>query len=131
VTRQITLPAGTVLELALDTPVSSRASKTNDLIRAHVAKAVLVDRKIVIPAGAPAEGTVVEANPSAVDGRASIIVKFDHVTVEGQSYGITTLGVMREAADGDKSGASLEVRLGSGTLLRATIEEPVRIRAPI
>jgi hypothetical protein len=172
---EMTVPAGTAIELALDTPVSSDKSKQEDTVRAHVTKPVVVDGMTVIPAGAPAVGTVVDAKPSGrLKGRATVTLNFNRITVAETPYRIHTTPVMREAAEskgadsakkigigagagaiigaiaGGKKGAAIgagvgagagtgvavetkgkEVSLGAGSAVRTTIQDPVKINAPM
>jgi hypothetical protein len=171
---EMEVPAGTPLEIVLETPVSSATSHAEDAVRGHVAKAVTVGGMTTIPVGAPVSGTVVEANPSGkVKGRASIALRFNRVTVAETPYTIRTARIEREAeatkgedakkvgigagagavigaiAGGGKgaaigtavgagagTGAVLatkgkEVSIGSGVTLRTTIEDPVKINAPM
>jgi len=171
---EMTVPAGTALELALETPVSSDKSKPEDTVRAHVTKPVVIDSMTVIPAGAQAMGTVVEAQPSGrVKGRATVTISFNRVVVANTPYTIRTARIMREAAAtkgedakkigigagagavvgaiaGGKKGAAIgtavgagagtgvvvatkgnEIGLGAGATVRTTIQEPVKINAPM
>src|SRR5205823_1682945 len=74
---EMEVPAGTGLDIVLDTAVSSATSKVEDAVKGHVAKAVDVGGMTTIPAGAAVSGTVVEANPSGkVKGRALIALRF-------------------------------------------------------
>ena len=161
---EMTVPAGTALELALETPVSSDKSKPP----------VVIDSMTVIPAGAQAMGTVVEAQPSGrVKGRATVTISFNRVVVANTPYTIRTARIMREAAAtkgedakkigigagagavvgaiaGGKKGAAIgtavgagagtgvvvatkgnEIGLGAGATVRTTIQEPVKINAPM
>lgn len=172
---EMTVPAGTAIELALDTAVSSNNSKPEDTVRAHVIKPVVVDGMTVIPIGAPAVGTVVDAKSSGrVKGRALVTLAFNRITVADTPYTIHTIPVMREAAEskgedsakkigigagagavigaiaGGKKGAAIgaaagagagtgvavatkgkEISLGVGSTVRTTIQDPVKIKAPM
>jgi hypothetical protein len=172
---EMTVPAGTAIELALDTPVSSDNSRPEDTVRAHVTRPVVIDSMTVIPAGSQAVGTVVDAKSTGrVKGRASVTLNFNRITVANTPYTIRTARVMREAAEskgadsakkigigagagavigaiaGGKKGAAIgagvgagagtgvavatkgtEVSLGVGSPVRTTIQEPVKINAPM
>jgi hypothetical protein len=171
---EMEVPAGTALEITLETPVSSATSKVEDAVRGHVSKDVAVGGMTTIPEGSAVSGTVVEANPSGkVKGLASIALRFNRVVVANTPYTIRTTRIAREAEPtkgedakkvgigagagavigaiaGGKKGAAIgtavgagagtgavlatkgnEVSLGSGAKVRTTIEEPVRINAPM
>jgi hypothetical protein len=171
---EMTVPAGTALEITLDTPVASDTSKVEDTVRGKVAKAVAVDGMAVIPAGSVVTGTVIEASPSGrVTGRASIAIRFNRVVVANTPYTIQTARITRQAEatkgedakkigigagagaiigaiTGGKKGAAIgtavgagagtgvvvatkgkEVGIGSGTTVRTTISDPVKINTPM
>jgi len=60
-THMITVPAGTVLTLALDNALGSDTAQAGDGFTATVVEAVLSENRIVIPEGSRIEGTVTEA----------------------------------------------------------------------
>jgi hypothetical protein len=97
--REVTVPEGTTLALALDDAVSSATSNVDDPVRAHVTRPVAVDGVVALPEGSEVSGAVVEALRSArVKGRARVGVRFDKVRVADESYPIRTAAVTREAA---------------------------------
>jgi hypothetical protein len=111
---EMTVPAGTALEITLDTPVASDTSKVEDAVRGKVAKAIAIDGMTTIPAGSVVMGTVVEANPSArVKGRASITIRFNRVVVANTPYTIQTARISREAA-ATKGEDAKKVGIGAG-----------------
>ena len=171
---EMEVPAGTPLNIVMDTAVSSATSHAEDTVKGHVAKAVSVGGMTTIPAGASVSGTVVSATPSGkVKGRASLAVRFNRVIVADTPYTIRTARIVREAEAtkgedakkvgigagagavigaiaGGKKGAAIggavgagagsgvvlatkgeEVSIGAGTTVRTTIEEPVKINAPM
>jgi hypothetical protein len=168
------VPAGTPLEITLETPVASDTSKVEDTVRGKVAKAVVISGMTAIPAGSLVKGTVVAAEEAGrVKGRASIALRFNEVTVANTPYRIQTTRIVREAAAtkgedakkvgigagvgtaigaiaGGKKGAAIgagigagagtgavlatkgdEVRIGAGATLKTTIDDTVRINAPM
>jgi hypothetical protein len=75
-----TVPAGTRLDLKLLDTVSSAASSPGDAVKAQVNQDVVVDGKVVIPAGSTVSGTVAEARGlKAIGGRARLRVEFSSV----------------------------------------------------
>ena len=108
------MPAGTSLEIVLETPVSSATSKPEDAVRGHVARAVAVGGMTTIPEGAAISGTVVAANPSGkVKGLASITLGFNRVVVAKTPYTILTAKIVREAA-ATKGKDAKKVAIGAG-----------------
>lgn len=111
---EMDVPAGTALEVTVETPVSSVNSKVEDTVRGRVAKAVAVSGMTVIPAGSPITGSVLEANPSGrVKGRASVAIRFNRVVVANTPYNIRTARIVREAA-ATKGEDAKKVGIGAG-----------------
>src|SRR5262245_34234806 len=168
------VPAGTALQITLDTPVASDTSKVEDTVRGKVAKAVVISGMTAIPAGSLVKGTVVAAEEAGrVKGRASVALRFNEVTVANTPYKIQTTRIVREAEAtkgedakkigigagvgtaigaiaGGKKGAAIgagigagagtgavlatkgdEVRIGAGATLKTTIDDTVRVNAPM
>jgi hypothetical protein len=98
--REVTLPAGTVLPLVLDTPVASDTSRIEQLVRAHLSRPVAVSGLTILPTGSPVSGVVTSAVRSGkVKGRAHVAVRFNTVTRRGDAerYGMTTSPLARTA----------------------------------
>ncbi len=102
--REVTIPAETPISVTLVTPIASNKSKVEDQVRGTLAEAIVVDGTTVVPAGAAVTGAVLEANPSGrVKGRATIAVRFDRLTVRGESQKIQTARIATEAGSSTKS----------------------------
>ena len=97
--REITLPAGTVLPLTLDSHVASDSSRVEDDVRAHLRRAIVVDGITVIPAGSSVVGDVTSvARPGRVKGRGHIAFRFRGLTTESNGRStIRTSSVSRLA----------------------------------
>src|SRR6188768_994742 len=68
--RELTLPAGTVLPLTLDSLVASDTSRVEDSVRAHVRRAIVVNGRTIVPAGSTLIGNVTSVErPGRVKGR--------------------------------------------------------------
>jgi hypothetical protein len=174
VMMEMDVPPGTELVLSLQTPVSSETAQAEQRVRATVAKPVVLSGMTIIPEGAPVTGTIVSAERSGrVKGRASIVMRFNEVTVANVPYKISTARIARQAEAtkgedakkiaigagagaaigaiaGGKKGAAIgsaigggagtgtvlatrgeEVTIPAGATLRTTIQETVRINAPM
>jgi hypothetical protein len=96
--RDVTIPAGSTIEVSLETPLASNRSNVEDAVRARVTKAVVVDGTTAIPAGAEVTGSVLEANPSGkVKGRASIALRFLQLHAGDTTVPISTPRISRQA----------------------------------
>jgi hypothetical protein len=99
--REITIPAGTILNVALDTAVGSDTSRVEEGVTAHLTRAIRVQGLTVLPEGSRVTGVVTDAIRSAkVKGRAHVAVRFDSLTPRGEDhrYAIRTASVGRTAA---------------------------------
>jgi hypothetical protein len=100
----VTIPAETPISVTLVTPIASNKSKIEDQVRGTLAEAIVVDGTTVVPAGAQVIGAVTEANASGrVKGRATLAVRFDRLTVRGESHKIQTARIATEAGSSTKS----------------------------
>ena len=108
-----TLAAGTELQVALDTAVSSATSKVGDSVRAHVTQPLVIVGATAIPEGSSVVGTVTEAVPvKKIGGAASVGVRFDAVELPGQT-------VVIDASIQQK--AKSETGKDAGTIAGATV----------
>jgi len=107
-TREVTLPAGTVLPIVLDTAVGSDSSRAEQTVGAHLSRTIDVEGVPALEAGSLVSGVVVDARESGrVKGRAHVAVKFESLTPEGSStrYPIRTAAIGRTAEGTEKKDA--------------------------
>ena len=115
----VDLPAGTDLRVRLDQDLGSKTSQTGDSFSATVADPVVVDGETIIPQGARAEGTVIDAKPlGRFKGGASLAVRLERVTTRWGSYPVATSTISR--AEKGK-GKRTTVMAGGGAGLGALI----------
>jgi hypothetical protein len=99
--REVTIPAGTMLPVLLDTAVGSDTSHAEEPVRAHLSRAVVVHGQTVLREGSRVSGVVTEAKQSGrVKGRAQLALRFDSIVPRGEDerYSIGTAAVSRTAA---------------------------------
>lgn len=105
--REITLPAGTVLPLRLDSTVASDTSRVEDAVRAHLRAPITRGGLTVLPANAPVSGIVTQATRSGrVKGRALVAFRFNTLSAHGEEYRLRTSSVVRQAASQKKRDAA-------------------------
>jgi len=112
--REATLPAGTRLQIVLDTGVGSDTSRVEEAVQGHLSSPVVVHGDTVLAQGTRVGGVVTSAERSGkVKGRAHIAVRFDTITPRGDDdrYRIRTAAVQRTAASTKKKDA---VKVGGG-----------------
>lgn len=113
------VPAGTTLTVRLGQSVGSKISTAGDSFSATLASAVTVNGNTVIPAGASARGTVVDAEPlGKFKGGALLELRLNSITVNGSERSIETSAVSRTEKGKGKRTA---VIAGGGTALGAII----------
>src|SRR5512146_1498852 len=117
--QPVVVPAGTVLTVRLGQAVGSKISNSGDAFPATLAEPVVVGGATVIPSGAEAEGTVVQAAPlGRFKGGAVLRVALTSVTVGGTPRQVQTAAVSREQKGKGKRSA---VMIGGGAGLGALI----------
>lgn len=78
----VTLPAGTTLQVVLETYLNTKESKSGDPFRSHLVLPVFVDEQEVLPIGAVVEGTVVRVQgPGRVAGKAEMQLRPEKLTL--------------------------------------------------
>ena len=120
--REITIPAGTTLPLALDSYVASDQSRLEDTVRAHVRRNVVVRDRVVIPAGSSLTGYVTSVERSGrVKGRARLAFRFTRLFVPGaEPQRINTSVVARQApATKGKDATTIALPATGGAIIGA------------
>ena len=112
--REVTVPAGTALNVVLETAVSSDQSNVEDTVRAKLTKPIVIGGTTVVPQGATLVGAVLEANQSGrVKGRASVAFRFTQLQVGNENQAIRTPRISREA-EATKSDDAKKIGIGAG-----------------
>jgi hypothetical protein len=113
------VPAGTVLTVRLGQAVGSKISTPGQTFAATLTNPVTVGGNTVIPAGANASGTVVDAKPlGKFKGAASLQLKLTSINVNGAEHSIETSALVRTAKGKGKRSATM---IGGGAGLGALI----------
>ena len=94
--QAVVVPAGTTITVRLNESVGSKISSPGQSFGATVATPVKVEGATVIPEGAAATGTVVDAKPlGRFKGGAALEIKLTSVTVNGSSREVQTSAMTR------------------------------------
>jgi hypothetical protein len=112
--REITIPAGTVLPVDLQTAVGSDTSRIEDAVRGTLRRALTIDGVQALPAGTAVLGHVTAAERSArVKGRARIAMRFTRIDPpgDGERLTIQSAPIAREAEATKKQDAA---KIGGG-----------------
>jgi hypothetical protein len=115
----VTLPVGTDLRVRLDEDLGSKISRPGDSFTATVADDVRRDGTVVIPRGARADGTVVDAKAlGRFAGGARLVLRLDRVHSKWGSYPVSTSSIARaEKGKGKRSAGFIGGGAGFGALI--------------
>lgn len=115
----VTIPEGTSLTVRLGEAVGSKISQPGQSFSATLADAVEVGGKTVIPAGAAATGTVVDAKPlGRFKGGASLTLQLTSITIHGTEHQIQTSAVSQtEKGKGKRTAVLAGGGAGLGALI--------------
>ena len=103
----VTVPAGTALALTMDVEVTTKDKVVGDTFTATLANDVVVDGKVVFPAGSKVTGHVAEAErPGKTSGRGKMVLSYDSISANGKSYAIDTMGAAIEGKSGTAGDAT-------------------------
>ena len=119
IVRTITVPDDTVLDVTLNTPLASDASRVEAPVRGTLASPVVIDGTTAIPSGAALSGHVTHVDDSdKIKGRAELSFRFTRLTTGSVSYDIDTKPLAFVAASTKKDDA---VKIGAGAAAGAVI----------
>ena len=115
----VELPTGTSLRVRLDQDLGSKISNSGDSFSATVADDVVVNGQTIIPKGARADGTVVDAKPlGRFKGGALLSVKLERVHTQWGSYPVATSSIDRaEKGKGKRTAGFIGGGAGLGALI--------------
>jgi len=121
--QSFVIPAGTRMRVQLAQTLSTKHSRTGDPFSGTLASPVQVNGQTVIPSGARASGTVIEAKSQGrFAGQAVLAVRLDSIRDGGRTYPVQTSRVERiEKGKGKRSvllaggGAGLGALIGGLT----------------
>jgi len=94
----IRVPVGTVLDVRLAEPISSRTHKAGDDLVALLDQDLVVDGKVVFPEGTKAYGTLLAVKGSGrVEGRAEMTITLTELRLRGETYRVKTASITIQA----------------------------------
>ena len=120
----ITLPAGTALQVVMETTLSTKNSKEGDPFRSRLVLPLFADERQVLPVGCIIEGTVARLEtPGRVKGKAEMQLRPETLTFpDGRTVPVTA--TVTEAQTGDK----IEVDPEEGTIQASGSKEGMDAR---
>ncbi|MEZ5332507.1 MAG: hypothetical protein R2991_10745 [Thermoanaerobaculia bacterium] len=117
----VTVPAGTVVPVRFLDTLSSHESTAGQSFQAEVVQDVAIGERTVIPAGARVSGSVTEASPPKIGGRARLSLDFHTLEIDGRSYPIAAAFAQRGKSETPKDAAII----GGSTLGGAILGDAV------
>jgi len=117
--RDVTIPAGTRLPLALTNSIASDTSKVEDAVTAELTRAISIDGRDVLPAGARLDGNVTQVDDSGrVKGRAMIAFRFTSLRSGDEQYDVQSapLSHLAPATKGEDA-AKIGIGAGAGAVV--------------
>jgi type IV secretion system protein VirB10 len=100
--HMVSVPAGTVISLALDSGINSKTAQVGDAFTATVVEPIAVEGRDVIPAGSKIEGKVTEAVAAKRGaGKARLALSFDTLTLS-DGYRTNIVGTFQEVTKSKK-----------------------------
>jgi hypothetical protein len=115
----IELPAETSLPVRLDSDLGSQISQPGQAFSATVAEDVMQNGEVIIPKGARAEGTVIDAKPlGKFKGGALLSIRLDSVRTRWGTYPVSTTSISHaEKGKGKRSAGFIGGGAGLGALI--------------
>src|SRR5579864_1748631 len=103
VAREITIPAGTKVPIALRNAISTKSSHEGDPVYAQTTFPVVIDERIVIPAGTYMQGKISSIKPAGrIKGRAEVLMHFTTL-IYPSGYTVVLPGSLEDAPSVDKA----------------------------
>lgn len=115
----VVVPAGTTITVRLGESLGSKLSSPGQTFTATLASPLAVGGETVIPSGAEAQGTVVDAKPlGRFKGGAVLQIKLNSIKVDGVEHSIATSAVTRsEKGKGKRTAVLTGGGAGVGALI--------------
>ena len=116
---RLTIPAGTELQLVLESGLSSATSQVGDPVTARVSRATSPDGRVLLPGGTVLKGRVYRADAAGrVKGKSRLAVDFDRIVVRGVEHRLDTTAIDVEGPDSHGKDAAI---IGGSTVGGAII----------
>ena len=118
----VTVPQGTPVRLRLQTTVASNLNRAEDPVEAVLTAPIVVDNRVVLPAGSVIRGIVSSAQRSGrVKGRAQLALRFQTIAAGRDRYDVNLAFAKVAPSQKGKDAATIIVPAASGAIAGAII----------
>lgn len=125
---RIVIPPGTAIAMRLQTGLATKTTQVGDRFEAAVSSPVVLNGETAIPEGAVVSGHVALAQqPGKPSGRGLIQLSYDQLSFDGHSYDLHLTSPVYESKSGTAKDVAL-LEIESGTILEASLDQPVSVR---
>jgi hypothetical protein len=108
--REVTIPAGTVLPVTLETSVGSDISRVEQPVHGALRRAVTIGGVEVLPAGTAISGHVTAARrPGKVKGRGMVAMRFNQLDTPGEGTTRISTATVSRVAPATKEKDTLQI----------------------
>ena len=115
----VTVPAKTVVSLRTIDRINSRSDRAGEFFRASLDAPIVVEGRVVVPAGADANLKLIYAKSAGqMTGRSGLGLELSSISFQGKTYNVVSSEVRRAGASRGKQTAE---RVGGGAALGALI----------
>ena len=116
---EVQVPSGTPVVIRLIDPVNSETDSLGQTYRASLDQPIIVNGQTVVPRGADAVATLIDAQKSGrIQGKTVMTLDLKSLTVNGRKYDISTTGVSQASASRGQRSAKV---IGGTAVLGAVI----------
>lgn len=117
--ERVTIPAGTAVSVRMAEGLDSEVNKVGDTFRANLDSPIMVDDRVVVPAGTEVQGRVTGVLSSGrFKGRSELTLELVRLQMNGKSYAFATSDWN---AKGRSEGKRTAATVGGGAALGAII----------
>lgn len=141
----VTIPALTPVIVEILTDLSSKKSKTGQLYPLRLAVPIIIDGRVVVPAGTIGEGEVLNAKSGGMSGSSGVLMLVAHdLKVDGRSLRLRSMHLAQSGSDHTRAASITgmlpyvgvlglfvtggETKIATGTYASAKTAEDFQIR---
>src|SRR6266550_9290240 len=115
----MTVPANTIVTVRTIDSIDSKTNQSGQVFKASLDAPIVVDNKVIVPAGADAYVKLVDAKSAGrVTGRSELGLELASIVFQGKTYNVVSSDVKQSGTSRGKQSAE---RIGGGAALGALI----------